>query len=81
MSNIKVDKDMPIPEPPKKDKGGRKEKYPWSQMDIGDSFLFPASTKTNTAYTAARTAGLKFTPNRTFIMRQIGDRFRCWRVK
>jgi hypothetical protein len=30
--SIKIEKDKPIPE-------GRKFKYPWSQMNIGDSFL------------------------------------------
>ena len=32
---IKIDKHVPIP----KDNRGRQSKYPWDQMDVGDSFL------------------------------------------
>jgi hypothetical protein len=38
ISDIKIEKGFPAPNA---GAGGRKEKYPWSKMKVGDSFFVP----------------------------------------
>ena len=54
--------------------GGRPIIYPWSEMEIGDSFecRFP--------FAAAYSASLRLTPKK-FSVRKYGDGYRCWRIK
>lgn len=40
MSEIKIDKGVPLPEP----KRGRKGTYPWDELQVGDSFFVPGKT-------------------------------------
>ena len=71
MTKITIDKDVPIPE-----KKSKPRKYPWADMEVGDSFEMPLSTKTASAqasYAGVR-YGMKFTcrktgPNTTRIWR------------
>lgn len=44
MSEIKIDKGVPLPEPSKR---GPKHVYPWEKLQVGDSFFVPGK-KTNT---------------------------------
>jgi hypothetical protein len=68
---IKIDHDIPIPEklPPK-------TRYPWLDMGIGDSFLFPKSVKSGAA--SAMKASERY--GRTFVLRRTKDGHRCWRL-
>lgn len=75
-----MEKDIPIPE----SANGRKNLYPFSSMDVGDSFAVPfeavEKSKIRSRVTAsctsyAKAAGVKFST------RVIGNLLRVWRVK
>jgi hypothetical protein len=73
-SEFQIEKNVPIP---KNGLHGR-NKYPWREMKVGDSFLFAKDITKATAYAnahAASRAGLKFLTRRT------EKGFRCWRVE
>ena len=75
MSEFKIESGIPIP---KGGIGGKKgeSKYPFKQMQIGDSFFILFKKKTFTSPCAyARQTGTKFT------VRKIDDGFRVWRIK
>jgi hypothetical protein len=66
---IKIDKDFPPP-----------FKYPFDQMDVGDSFAVPEAIKKNTVSIAARRYGEK--SNAKFAFRKFKDgTYRCWRIE
>lgn len=76
MSELKIDKDVPIPA---SDPGGRPEKYPWQKMEVGDSFLIPLESMKhksaiNLAYQAGQRTGRKFSG------RRIEGGTRVWRI-
>lgn len=48
MSKIGIDKNVPIPT-----KADRTTKYPWADMEIGDSFFVPKANKNTIASTSA----------------------------
>lgn len=52
-------------------------KYPWKTLEIGDSFLFPASHMS--PHQAVSYANLKFAP-RKFTSRKTPEGVGCWRV-
>ena len=65
---MKVDKGIPMP--------GR---YPFDEMEIGDSFLLPPNTK----LISAQVAALRFRKKtgKYFSFRKMPDGIRVWRVK
>jgi hypothetical protein len=60
-------------------KDRRKEKYPWTTLKIGQSFLFPAELQQNSPYQSAKSASLRHAP-KTFIARKTPGGTRCWRI-
>ena len=78
---IKVDKDIPLPYATRR---GAYFKYPWSSMDVGDSFYVdgvPTATGAvcnfaSTVYHHNRTH-----PKTKFTCRREGSGFRVWRTK
>lgn len=74
---IRIQRNVPMPNVKPRGKGGAKTpKYPWQEMNVGESFLFPTEIG-RASYAAAIQAskgGRKFKVFRT------GDGFRCWRV-
>ncbi len=70
---LKVDKGILIPE-------GRSgvTKYPWNEMEIGDSF-FLEKGNSNTLRCAASYAGSR--NNKKFIVRKVGGGARAWRIE
>jgi hypothetical protein len=68
---IVVEKDIPVPEPLPP-----RTRYPWLDMGIGDSFLFPEGVKTGAA--SAFKASERY--GRTFVVRRTKDGYRCWRL-
>src|SRR6185369_1499740 len=56
----------------------REFKYPWRDMEIGDSFLFPGTISSSTAASNARDAGRRL--DMKFSTRWTPAGFRCWRV-
>ena len=68
MSQPRIDKDVPLP-----------ARYPFADMQVGDSFAVPPTIKRSSINVAAmrygRKHGMKFT------VRLTADRsFRCWRI-
>ena len=67
---IKIDKEIPIP--------GPRYKYPFSEMDVGDSIAISAadanSMRSSAKYHSEKTG-------KKFISRTDGDKVRLWRVK
>ncbi len=76
MAEIKIDKDIPFRPAIR---GKRDSKYPWMEMEIGDSFLFPASLKKSTACNNASFASKSH--GKKFVVRKTPEGYRCWRVK
>lgn len=68
---IAIDKNIKMPT-----SGDGRRKYPWSDMEIGDSFVFTGVH----GYETARTASKRFAPKK-FSARTEGDHFRIWRVE
>lgn len=69
MSHLRIDKGIPLP-----------KRYPFDQMEVGDSFAVPEGISRTRVSIAAMRYGrdhkMKFT------VRQMPDRsLRCWRVK
>lgn len=52
------------------------ERYPWQQLEIGQSFLYPGKVKSATM--AAVRAGKRW--GKTFRVRAMEDGVRIWRV-
>jgi hypothetical protein len=79
---VPVSKDIPMP--PRVSKGFGGPKYPWTTMEIGDSFEMTAkgsglSIELRNAAAQARHAGRKY--GRTFEVRLMPDgAVRCWRT-
>jgi hypothetical protein len=70
---IDIEKGVPVPDTP------HFAKYPWPDMEIGDSFVFPESLKRSTPYNLARTAGIRYGVK--FVVKQRdGGPVRCWRI-
>lgn len=72
MSEFEVEKGIPAPET-----RGKEAKYPWKEMEVGDSFLITEPPKyiRNMASQAGRVNGLKFS------VRTLPEGVRVWRVK
>lgn len=74
---IRVQRGIPIPRiKPRGLKGTKPPKYPWSEMRLGDSFLFPTGVG-RAGHTAAIQASKG---DRKFKTAKVDDGYRCWRV-
>lgn len=72
---IEIEKGIPIPE----HRGpGRERKYPWLEMDVGDSFV--SDEGRGSARRSASLAGKRY--GKRFVTRKLSDvRYRVWRVE
>lgn len=70
---FKIEKDVPVPE-------GRSgvQKYPFHEMQAGDSFLLPREGNINAARRSATAYGARH--NKVFTARKTPDGLRIWRV-
>ena len=70
-----------IPSPPKWASNGRRSKYPFDSMAVGDSFFISAerSRKEYSRYGSTVGAATKRL-NRKFTIRQVDGGFRVWRT-
>jgi len=64
----KIEKKIPLP-----------RKYPFDEMEVGDSFELPTNWKRTTVAVAALRYG-KVTGTK-FSIRKTPEGFRCWRIK
>ena len=74
MSSVKIDKDIPMPQ----DKLGRKPKYPWMDMDVGDSFLLPGKSIHHAASLMVR---WQERGGRRYSARTVPEGVRIWRIE
>lgn len=77
MSSIEIIKGTPLP--PRNRSGGRKNVYPWDELDVNDHFVFPKKTKKTTASSLAYRAGK--VAQKQFAIRVSADGIKCWRTK
>lgn len=72
---IKIENNVPIP-----DKGN--SKYPWLEMEVGDSFFVENPPKQKNGYpsTMATTATRRLSPKK-FVQRVVDNGLRVWRIK
>lgn len=68
MSLPRIDKDIPIP-----------RRYPFADMEVGDSFLLAPDMKRIPTTVAALRYGDRH--NMKFTVRQVPEGFRCWRIE
>lgn len=66
-----IEKDIPYPE------SSKKAKYPFQEMEIGDSFAVEKE-KRNTILTSSQYWGMKL--QRKFSVKRYGEAYRCWRI-
>jgi hypothetical protein len=72
---IKIDKNVPIPA------GGKKTKYPFAEMQVGDSFFLPCDGETERASVLTYAKNhRKTTPNFAITTRKVDGGLRVWRV-
>ena len=74
---ITIDKGIPVPDR----KPGQRNKYPFRDMMKGDSFLFPKDVKKQTVWASVSWANKKYGPIMQWIVTEVDDGMRCWRVK
>jgi hypothetical protein len=72
-NKVVIESNIPIPET-----AYRASRYPFEDMEVGQSFLFPDGTTASNAYRYAKTANMKL--DRTFIVRNTAQGRRCWRI-
>jgi len=71
---FKIEKNVALP------KHARTSKYPFADMDVGDSFAAPDATRT-ALYTAAHLWAKRDGAGKKFIVREEGKGARIWRTK
>ena len=71
---IKIDKNVPIPP----DRLSRGRKYPWDELEVGDSFFVEGKKFEPLRVSAAQIGKAKA---RKFIARQVDGGVRVWRVE
>lgn len=71
---FKIEKEVPLPD--------KKQKYPFPEMAVGDSFFFEGSPKVGgQVRTAAAIYCRRKGAGKHFVIRTVPGGFRCWRDK
>lgn len=74
--NYPVEKGIPLPP---KSKTGPRTRYPFEEMQVGDSFLVPDGKAKNRALAIAMTRAGKMLGTQ-YTQRQVSDGVRVWRI-
>lgn len=75
--SIKIEKGIPVPE--SNSCIGRNRIYPWVEMEVGDSFVYPQGKAKNRAWAAAYAASKRY--GKKFTARTMEDgSYRIWRI-
>tara|TARA_Y100000817_G_scaffold65790_1_gene49707 strand:+ start:1422 stop:1661 length:240 start_codon:yes stop_codon:yes gene_type:complete len=77
---MQIEKTVPMPEVPQR---RRYSRYPWEDMEVGDSFHVPTTSKQTAQSSligAANSWAGRHAPDRKFITRRDPDGVRIWRV-
>lgn len=80
INRFKIEKNIPIPAPTRQ---ARKSKYPWDDMDIGDSFAVdePSDTAFRKLYSTVFTRMRKHPGKKYKVGIDETNRARVWRVQ
>ncbi len=80
---MKIDKNIKCPEVGSNPHKASNQKYPWDEMEVGDSLFFKGYSfyNQNKYGTVARAWARRNRPNWKFITRRDGDGVRVFRVK
>jgi len=73
---IKVDKGIEMP-----NTKGRKMKYPFDTMQVGDSFAYPDGLTKHGVLGAAKSWAKRNKKKHQFAVRTVNGKFRLWRTK
>lgn len=73
---ITIDKGISIP-----NTKGRKMKYPFAEMQVGDSFQYPEGRTKHSVLGAAKGWAKRHKYKRDFSVRTVDGKFRLWRIK
>jgi hypothetical protein len=77
--SIRIQKGIPIPNvKPRGRCGTSPSKYPWAQMEPGDSFLMPSHVAPNSFWMLTKNASKD---GREFKIYKTDNGYRCWRVR
>lgn len=74
---IAIDKNVPLTKTTRKSHGGQPSKYPWTQMQVGDSFFVAGKTVksfSGNTYSAGKRLGQKYS------VRSVDGGIRVWRT-
>jgi hypothetical protein len=71
---MQIDRNIPLPKP---QRASKPSKYPWSEMEIGDSFMVEGKT---TAQMSGRVRYAEKTTGFAFTSRSVEGGCRIWRV-
>lgn len=74
VGGIRVTNAVPMP---RRNESGRRRKYPWLELEIGDSFLL--DLQQHSAYAVAKNAGQRY--GRRFIAAKTPEGMRVWRAE
>lgn len=79
MQAIHVQKGIPIPVVKARGRRGHsKPKYPWAEMQPGDSFLMPSDVAPGSYWLLTKNASKN---GKVFKIYKTADGYRCWRVE
>lgn len=70
---LAIDKGIPLPA------HSQRNKYPWAEMKVGDSFLCPPATNRSSICSTAASAGRRLGSH--YIVRTTKEGIRVWRDK
>lgn len=79
MNGIQIEKGVAMPT--RNETVGRAPKYPWSSMQVGDSFLIPKGTKRTSVDSSGRSWSKRNGGTVVFASRKTDEGYRIWRVK
>ncbi|CAB4189905.1 hypothetical protein UFOVP1193_22 [uncultured Caudovirales phage] len=79
MNKYLVEKNVPLPNINRRD-NGRKTKYPWDSMEVGDSFHTGTRSPSNTMFNTVKGENQRH-PGKAFVSDRDGDGFRVWRIR
>jgi hypothetical protein len=76
---ITVQKGIPMPKvKPRGRAGTTPAKYPWAEMDVGDSFLFPPGVTQGSLYVLTSYHSRN---GKVFKVCKTAEGYRCWRTE
>ena len=82
---IEIEQGIPMPPPRKSGGGGGNQKYPWGEMQVGDSFFVPKPPGMTLAQLQIRVNGSSSPAGKrlgmSYTVRQVEGGVRVWRVE